>query len=124
MTSSPFNRNLLIAGVIAVIAVAAAFVLGVSVMKGGAASGVQLAANDTKPGPGQTQQAPAISRMKLEAQYAGPLRDTLVQRWRDPIDGTICYIYLPILVQHGPGPNGLVQYGANGIGSISCLHGQ
>jgi hypothetical protein len=52
------------------------------------------------------------------------LRDTLVQRWRDPIDGTICYIYLPILVQHGAGPNGLVQYGANGIGSISCLHGQ
>jgi len=59
--------------------------------------------------------------MKLESQYAGPLRDTIIQRWRDPTDGTICYIYLPILVQHGAGPNGLVQYGPNGIGSISCL---
>lgn len=108
------------------IAVAAAFVLGMSVMKGGATGGVQLAANDTKPAPAQAQQqqAPPISRMKLEAQYAGPLRDTLIQRWRDPTDGTICYIYLPILVQHGPGPNGLVQYGPNGIGSISCLRSQ
>lgn len=108
------------------IAVAAAFVLGMSVMKGGAAGGVQVAANDSKPAatPAQAEQAPPISRMKLEAQYAGPLRDTLIQRWRDPTDGTICYVYLPILVPHGPGPNGLVQYGPNGIGSISCLRSQ
>jgi hypothetical protein len=107
--------------VIAVIAVAAAFVLGMSVMKGGATVGTQVAANDTKPPAAQGQQAPPLSRMKLESQYAGPLRDTIIQRWRDPTDGTICYIYLPILVQHGAGPNGLVQYGPNTIGSISCL---
>ena len=121
MNPGTSQRNLFIAGVIAVIAVAAAFVLGMSVMKGGAAGGVQVAANDTKPAPAQAQQAPPISRMKLESQYDGPLRDTIIQRWRDPVDGTICYIYLPILVQHGAGPNGLVQYGPNTIGSISCL---
>jgi hypothetical protein len=60
--------------------------------------------------------------MKLQAQFAGPLKDTVIQRWRDPDTGTLCYIYLPVLVRHSPKlPNGLVQYGANGIGSISCL---
>jgi hypothetical protein len=59
-------------------------------------------------------------RMKLEAQYPGPLQDTTIQRWRDPVDGTICYIYLPIAVAHTPGPGGLVQYGAANLGSISC----
>ena len=67
------------------------------------------------------QAAPPIAHMQLEAQYAGPLRDTLIQRWRDPVDGTLCYIYLPIIVQHGAGPANLVQYGPNNIGSISCL---
>lgn len=63
--------------------------------------------------------------MQLQAQYAGPLKDTVIQRWRDPVDGTICYVYLPILVQHSPSTaTGLVQYGANGIGSISCLPGR
>ena len=59
--------------------------------------------------------------MQLERQFAGPLQDTLIQRWRDPADGTVCYIYLPITAPHSP-PNasGFVQYGANTIGSISC----
>jgi hypothetical protein len=60
-------------------------------------------------------------RMSLEAQYPGPLQDTIVQRWRDPVDGTVCYIYLPVAVAHAAGPNGLVQYGAAHIGTISCL---
>ena len=60
--------------------------------------------------------------MKLEAQYSGPLQDTIIQRWRDPVDGTICYIYLPVIVQHSaPTPMGLVQYGPNNIGSMTCL---
>src|SRR3954465_711020 len=48
----------------------------------------------------------------------GPLRDTVVQRWRDPIDGTICYLFIPINAPHSP-PNetGYVQYGPNTIGS-------
>jgi hypothetical protein len=75
------------------------------------------------------QQAPPRSnewanlpRMQLERQFAGPLQDTIVQRWRDPGDGTVCYIYLPITAAHTPPtPNGFVQYGANGIGTISCV---
>ena len=65
---------------------------------------------------------PPISDMELERQFHGPLKDTVIQRWRDPKDGTVCYIYLPVLVQHSPPVNnGMVQYGANGIGSISCI---
>ena len=74
----------------------------------------------------QQQQQPAtwaqLPRMQLERQFAGPLQDTVIQRWRDPVDGMICYIYLPITAQHSPpGPAGFVQYGANIIGSISCV---
>ncbi len=67
-------------------------------------------------------QSPQFPHMRLERQFAGPLKDTLVQRWRDPVDGTVCYIYLPVAVMHSaPLPNGLVQYGGNSIGSISCF---
>jgi hypothetical protein len=60
--------------------------------------------------------------MQLERQFAGPLQDTIVQRWRDPADGTVCYIYLPISAAHTPPTAaGFVQYGANTIGSISCV---
>ena len=63
--------------------------------------------------------------MSVEANYAGPLADTLIQRLRDPLDGTICYLYLPISVPHGPAlEDGIVRYAANPIGSISCLPGQ
>jgi hypothetical protein len=63
-----------------------------------------------------------LPRMQLERQFAGPLQDTIIQRWRDPADGTICYIYLPITAQHSPPTgSGYVQYGANTIGSISCV---
>jgi hypothetical protein len=75
--------------------------------------------------PPQQQQQPAawiqLPRMQLERQFAGPLQDTIIQRWRDPADGTICYIYLPITAPHSPPTeSGYVQYGANTIGSISC----
>jgi hypothetical protein len=75
--------------------------------------------------PQQQQQQPMtwnqLPRMQLERQFAGPLQDTIVQRWRDPVDGTICYIYLPITAPHSPPTqSGYVQYGANTIGSISC----
>ena len=63
-----------------------------------------------------------LPRMQLERQFAGPLQDTIIQRWRDPADGTICYIYLPITAPHSPPmQSGYVQYGANTIGSISCV---
>jgi hypothetical protein len=121
---TPQRRRLLIAGVVAVILIAGAIALALSgaFSHGPAApAGTQLAANTQAPA--QPQAAPPIGRMQLQAQYMGPLRDTIVQRWRDPVDGTVCYIYLPVIVQHGRGPNNLVQYGANSIGSISCLPG-
>ena len=65
-----------------------------------------------------------LPRMQLERQFAGPLQDTLIQRWRDPVDGMVCYIYLPISAQHSvPTAAGFVQYGANVVGSISCTPG-
>jgi hypothetical protein len=77
------------------------------------------------PAPQQFQQSAEWSklpRMQLERQFAGPLQDTVVQRWRDPVDGTVCYIYLPISVAHTPTTStGFVQYGSNTIGSINCL---
>ena len=86
-------------------------------------------AQQPAPAPQQQQQQPqstwdTLPRMQLERQFAGPLRDTIVQRWRDPVDGTVCYIYLPISAQHSPPtPSGFVNYGSNSIGSISCAPG-
>lgn len=65
-----------------------------------------------------------LPRMQLERQFAGPLQDTVIQRWRDQVDGTVCYIYLPITAAHSaPMANGFVQYGSNTIGSVSCMPG-
>jgi hypothetical protein len=74
----------------------------------------------------QQQQQPAewakLPRMQLERQFAGPLQDTVIQRWRDPVDGVICYLYLPITAPHSPPTaSGYVQYGSNTIGSLSCI---
>jgi hypothetical protein len=63
-----------------------------------------------------------MPRMQLEQQFAGPLQDTVIQRWRDPSAGTVCYMYLPIVAAHTPPTAaGYVQYGPNAIGSISCF---
>ena len=61
--------------------------------------------------------------MLLEKVYRGPLRDTIIQRWRDPIDGSVCFLYIPISTPLLPVPaEGYMQYGPNQIGSISCIH--
>lgn len=61
--------------------------------------------------------------MLLEKVYRGPLRDTIIQRWWDPIDGSVCFLYIPISTPLLPPPaEGYVQYGPNQIGSISCIH--
>ena len=81
------------------------------------------------PGPAAAPVAPrpsgewaALPKMTLERQFAGPLQDTVIQRLRDPVDGTICYLYLPISAPHSPTTaSGFVQYGPNAIGSIDCL---
>ncbi len=62
-------------------------------------------------------------QLELEGQFNGPLTDTTIERWRDPADGTVCYVYLPIAVAHSQGPSGLVQYGSANIGSLSCFAG-
>jgi len=86
-------------------------------------SGVLLAvpAAAQQNGPQESPQWSKLPHMQLQRQFAGPLQDTIVQRWRDPVDGTVCYIYLPITAAHSaPTAAGFVQYGANTIGSISC----
>ncbi|HXC56126.1 MAG TPA: hypothetical protein VNU97_12585 [Rhizomicrobium sp.] len=83
-----------------------------------AASPPAAPALDTPPPPHA-----ALPRMQVQAQYGGPLQDTLIQRLRDPLDGTICYVYLPIAVHHTPPSHetGYVEYGANTVGAISCF---
>ncbi|MGA9794459.1 MAG: hypothetical protein WBQ17_02880 [Rhizomicrobium sp.] len=104
------------------IVVAVAFALGLASADGAHPLAAATPASPTKLATSAAHQNPP--RMQLQAQYAGPLRDTVVQRWRDPVDGTVCYMYLPIVVQHSPPtPTGFVQYGANTIGSISCIPG-
>jgi hypothetical protein len=116
---NPKNRTLYL-GVAAVIIVAGAIALGMA-LETRVAQTNGAAQSPAKTAAAGQQATPPIGHMQLEAQYAGPLRDTLIQRWRDPSDGTICYIYLPVIVQHAAGPANLVQYGSNNIGSISCL---
>jgi hypothetical protein len=66
-----------------------------------------------------------LPKMELERQFAGPLQDTVIQRLRDPVDGTVCYLYLPISAPHSPTTaTGFVQYGPNTIGSINCAPGK
>jgi hypothetical protein len=89
-----------------------------------APASAQQSASPAAPPAAQPQTWDQLPRMQLERQFAGPLKDTIVQRWRDPGDGTICYIYLPITAPHSPPvPGSYVQYGPNAIGSISCLSG-
>lgn len=83
-----------------------------------------FAASVTMPAQAQNAEWSKMPRMQLERQFAGPLQDTIVQRWRDPEDGTVCYIYLPITAQHSPPTkSGYVQYGSNTIGTLSCQPG-
>jgi len=76
----------------------------------------------------QFQQSPEwanLPKMVLERQFSGPLQDTVIQRLRDPVDGTVCYLYLPISAPHSPTTStGFVQYGPNVIGSVSCMPGR
>ncbi len=75
------------------------------------------------PPPGGSAEWSNFPTMLLEKVYRGPLRDTIVQRWRDPIDGSVCFLYIPISTPLLPQPaEGFMQYGPNQIGSISCIH--
>lgn len=83
----------------------------------------QPAVPNGSPGAAGQQQWAELPEMLLEKMYRGPLRDTVIQRWRDPIDGSVCFLYIPISAPlQSPSPQGYVQYGPNQIGSISCVH--
>lgn len=77
---------------------------------------------------GEQPAAPSVPKwtdfppMLVERVYRGPLRDTVVQRWRDPIDGTVCFIYVPISTPIAAEAGQFVQYGSHNIGSVSCVH--
>ncbi len=90
-----------------------------------AALAQQPPAQPAAPAPQQFQPSAdwgKLPRMRLEHQFAGPLQDTVIQRLRDPVDGTVCYLYLPISAPHSPTTaTGFVQYGPNTIGSINCM---
>jgi len=50
----------------------------------------------TAAAPAPKQEWSSFPTMLLEKMYRGPLRDTIIQRWRDPIDGSVCFVYMPI----------------------------
>jgi hypothetical protein len=67
------------------------------------------------------QQLPQLPQMVIQQRFAGPFPGTEIDRWRDPLDGTVCYVYFPTVVRRTPAPSGYFDYGSNAIGSISCL---
>jgi hypothetical protein len=78
-----------------------------------------------QPQPPQPVNWERMPRMTLEAEFAGPLRDTTIQRWRDQNADVVCYLYVPFTAQHSPPTaTGYVQYGSNTIGTISCVPGR
>ena len=82
-----------------------------------------LYAEDTKVNSGSR----SLGNLVLDAQFSGPFKDTIIQRWIDVSAGSICYLYIPVSVPALPQPqttssNEQVRvYGPNGIGSISCI---
>ena len=64
-----------------------------------------------------------IEVLKLEKNFPGPFRDTIIQRWVDQKNGVVCYLYIPLVAEAviaGTEKTPRV-YGPNNIGSISCL---
>jgi hypothetical protein len=109
------SEKLVLAGLVA--AVAAVILGGVISLKGGWRS--------LSDGPSSSaatpEQLPQLPRMVIQQRFAGPFPGTEIDRWRDPLDGTVCYIYFPTVVRRTQAPAGYFDYGSNAIGSISCL---
>lgn len=72
-------------------------------------------------GAGAGAQSQALPAMKLDAQFRGVFQDTVIQRWIDPQTGVMCYLYIPVKVPNQKQPDGLAVYGANTLGSLSCV---
>ena len=71
-----------------------------------------------------------LGTMVLDAQFAGPFKDTLIQRWVDVSASAICYLYIPVTVPSLPNQQTVNSgeaarvYGPNSIGTISCIPAQ
>ena len=71
-----------------------------------------------------------IGTLILDAQFTGPFKDTIIQRWIDVSASAICYLYIPITVpsipnqQAGNSVDPTRIYGPNAIGTISCIAAQ
>ena len=64
---------------------------------------------------------PKAAPLTLTKQFAGPLEATTIQRFVDPETGVVCYLYTPYVVRNARDESGNIVYGANNIGSISCV---
>ena len=65
--------------------------------------------------------SPKLAPLTLTKQFAGPLEATTIQRFVDPETGVLCYLYTPYVVSNARDESGNIVYGANNIGSISCV---
>ena len=72
-----------------------------------------------EPVPAKT--SPKLAPLTLTKQFAGPLQDTTIQRFVDSETGVLCYLYTPYTVRNARDESGNIVYGANNIGSISCV---
>jgi hypothetical protein len=80
------------------------------------------AGDETRTGKSAPKPQANPDQIVLEMQFPGPFQDTVIQRWRDTRTGAVCYLYIPVTVPiDKPGPPR--SYGANNIGSISCVAG-
>jgi hypothetical protein len=110
--------------------IAAAITMAITIMSVAALAQAPSQQPPSQQPPQQQPPQPAVNwermpRMTLEAEFAGPLRDTTIQRWHDVTTDVVCYLYVPFTAQHSPPtPTGYVQYGPNTIGTISCVPGR
>ena len=71
-----------------------------------------------------------VGQLVLDAQFNGPFKDTLIQRWVDVSASAICYLYIPVtlaampLQQNNGSQDSTRIYGPNSMGSISCIPAQ
>jgi hypothetical protein len=93
-----------------------------AILRGSSATAQQAPAPAQQPAAAPPITWESMPRMQIEGQFAGPLKDTAIQRLRDPQTNVVCYVYLPFTAAHSPPTaTSYVQYGPNSIGSISCV---
>ncbi|HEV7455729.1 MAG TPA: hypothetical protein VGN96_03055 [Roseococcus sp.] len=99
---------------------AAALLAGPAFAQAPASPPAPAAGQAAQPAQAPSNQWQELTPMVVERVFRGPLRDTLVQRLRDPVDGATCFIFLPMSAGV-TGQGQFLVYGPNTIGSISCF---